>query len=378
MNDLKFQINKNKFYSALQIASRASCPTSPVPALAGVKIEANEKGLTLTGSDASISTQVYLSNEKDENLDLVIDSMGVIVMEARYLLDIVRKMDSNIMTIQIIDGTLIQFTGNKANYKMNGYQPENYPTIDFAQPSEGFEIESNLFKDLIDQTIFAVSTKPQRPVLTGINFNADGEKIIATATDSFRLARKTLNLQTEPFNVTVPSKVLNEAKNIYLEEPTIHISLDDRKIQFKNDSVLIQSTLLEGGYPKVDRLIPTQFSEVLVMDKDQFVRAIDRALFIKTDNITNIRMEINSVDDIHISTSNQEIGSFNETLSAVSFEGNPFNISFAGLYFNEAAKSFKSSNIRIQFTGQFTPLIIQEDNGDDSLLQLILPVRTSK
>ncbi len=377
MNDLKFQINKDKFYAALQIASRAISSNSPVPALAGIKVEATETELKITGSNASITTFVSLSNEKIDNLDLYIERPGVIVLDAKYLLDIVRKMDSMVMTVEIIDGTLIQFLGNKANFKMNGFQPSSYPPSDSMIPTTVFDIETAIFKEAIEQTICAVSTKTERPVLTGLNFNADGEQLVIIATDSFRLARKTLCLQTTPFNITVPAKVLSEVRSVFEHDETIHISLDSKHIKFESENMWILAHLLEGGFPNVGRLVPTQFSDELIMDKIPLMQSIDRASIYKTDSVTNICLTIDSSEHIEITSKDKEIGSFKEDLSAIQFEGNPFKVTFAAHYLRDAAKAFKSDHIRLQFTGQFTPFIVTEENGDGSLLQLILPVRTS-
>ena len=373
---MNFKVNKQMFYNALSTASRAISSNSPVPILIGIRIEVENGILRITSSDASLSIVQTLSNEQNDKLGLTILDEGSIVIDSRYLIDIVRKIDSDEISIEIIDGTLTHFSGEKAEFRINGYRPSDYPTIDFSEPSTRFEMSYELLSNVISGTAFAASVKETRPVLTGVNMRCNGEKITCTATDSFRLARKEIALSAEPFSVTVPAKCLNEARTIFAGEETIHIALSEKKIQFRSGNTVLQSTMLEGNYPETDRLIPTAFNDDLVINRRQLLSAVDRSSFIKTDNMTIIRLEINAADDILISCKSQEIGEYNESLNAVSYEGTPLDISFSGNYLSDALKSLSTENVKIRFTENMKPFILVNEGGDDSILQLVLPVRT--
>ena len=87
-------------------------------------------------------------------------------------------------------------------------------------------------------------------------------------------------------------------------------------------------------------------------------------------------MEINAADDILISSKSPEIGEYNESVIAMSYEGMPLDITFSGSYLSDALKALYTENVRIKFTESMKPFIILNDNEDESLLQLVLPVRT--
>lgn len=375
MSEMNFQISRDKFYNALTIASRAISSNSPVPALTGILITASDNELLLTASNAVISIQMTLSNEKDPDLGLSISGEGSIVIESRFLMDIVKKIDSDQIKIEIIDGTLTHFEGNKAEYKINCIRPEDYPSIDFSEPSTKFEINSGTLNEFITQTVFAAAVKETRPVLTGVNFNSDGKEIVCTGTDSYRLSRRTAPIASDPFMITVPSKTLNEVKNIFAEDQTVKVALNDKKIQFFNDKVMLQSTLLEGDFPDTNRLIPNDFTRTMLINRTVLLDALDRAAFIKTDNISTMNLQMTGADDISLSNRSQEIGEFHEVLNAVSYEGDPLDISFSGQYMMDALRIFKGENVKISFTGVMKPFIITEED-DSSVIELILPVRT--
>ncbi len=376
MSELNFKINKAKFLNALQISAKAVSPNSPVPSLCGIRINADDSGLTLTSSDADISIEMTLSNTDDEKLGLSVITPGTVVIDARYLLEIVKKIDTDEINVEIIDGTLTRFSGGKAEFKINGYRSADYPTMDFSKPAVSFTLKYRELAALISETVFAASAKETRPVLTGVNFANKGTELVCTSTDSYRLARKVIHVEAEPFTITVPAKSLSEARSIFANEDDVEIAVSTKKIQFISKNIVMQSRLLDGTYPETDRLIPKEFTRTLVISRNALISAIDRTSFIKTDNMTIIRLQMNSSDDISVSNKSQEIGEFHEDLVAESYEGAPIDISFAGNYVLDAARALSSDRIRIQFTGEMKPFILTNVDGEDNILQLVLPVRT--
>ena len=373
---MNFKINKQIFYNALSIAAKAISSNSPVPILSGIRLDVEKTKITVTSSDANLSIMQTLTNEIYPDLGLSVIEEGSAVIDFRYLIDIVKKIDSTEISIELLDGTLTHFSGEKAEFKINGFRPSDYPTLDFSEPAAKFDLEYKDLESIISGTAFAVSNKETRPVLTGVNLRSSDGKLICTATDSYRLARKIIEVNADSFALTVPAKALIEAKNIFSGTETVHIALSEKKIQFRSESIIMQSTMLEGNYPETERLIPTEFNDTMIISRHMLLSAIDRSSFIKTDNMSVIRMEINAADDILISTKSPEIGEYNESLSAISYEGMPIDISFSGTYLQDALKALSTDNVRIRFTENMKPFVINNEGGDDSILQLVLPVRT--
>ena len=257
---MNFKISKNVFYNYLQLVSKAISSNSPLPALSGIKIDVEKNKIILTGSDAEISIKKELDNEKYDDLNLVVIEEGSIVIESRYLLEIVRKIDSNEISFELIDGSFIKIVGKATEYKINGMRSTEYPSIDFNKPSKSFEIDSDVLLKIINQTTFATSDKEIRPVLTGVNFNIKNNVLECVATDSYRLAKKVVDIDTDlNINVTIPAKSLNEVAKSIFSDGKITISLNDKKAQFYIDGTLVQTRLIDGSYPEtVSRGIPCQ------------------------------------------------------------------------------------------------------------------------
>ena len=371
---MNFSINKTIFYNALQIVSHAISSTSPQPSLRGILINVQNDSIVLTGSDADISIRKKIT--KDDKNQLNVIEEGSILVESRYLLEIVRKIDSETIDIEIIDGALTKFSGSSAVFKINGMNPNDYPNINFLQPETYINISAASLQEIISQTAFAASVKETRPVLTGVNFRFSNGILVCTGTDSFRLARKTIPFENEgSFNVTIPAKGLSEVKNSILQDSASNISMymDNRKAQFINEDTIIQTKLLDGAFPETDRLIPKEFNYTMHISRSDLISAVDRTVFIKTENMAIVRLQC-SKDEIILSNKNQEIGESRETLAA-SFEGEDLDISFSAAYVIEAARSLPGPELKIGFTGEMKPFVIFSE-GDDTVLQLVLPVKT--
>lgn len=368
-----FKISKKEFYNALSVASRAISTFSPLPAFSGVKIEANEKGLTLTGSDSDVSIQTTLLMNDDFNL--TITDPGSIVIEAKYILDIVRKIDAEEIEFEMIDGSLTKISGNTAEFKINGMMASDYPAIDFSKPEMFFTLKGSVLKQAILQTIFATSDKETRPALTGVNFSYADHKLNFVATDSYRLAKKTIEMEDDlNFNITIPAKSLSEVVKTMDEEEDIEIAVNDRKAQFMIGKSIIQTRLIDGVYPETSRLIPLQFDYELTIDSKDLLNAIDRASFIKNDGVSIIKFTLSEHECV-LSSKSIEVGSSTEILKSASFKGNSLEVSCNGRYVSDAIKALNSDLVKFSLCGEMKPFIIQSLH-DDSILQLALPLRS--
>lgn len=368
-----FKVSKKNFYNALSVASRAISTFSPLPAFSGIKIDANENSLVLTGSDSDVSIQTTL--KKSDDCVLEIRDMGSIVIEAKYILEIVRKTDADEIEFEMMDGSLSKISGNTAEFRINGMKSNEYPSIDFSKPKEIFTISEENLKKVITQTSFATSDKETRPVLTGVNFHCEGNELHCVATDSYRLAKKSIMInESLNFNITIPSKSLQEVVKTLEGEGNVEIAVNDKKAQFIIHDTIIQTRLIDGAYPETNRLIPLQFDYELTIDSRDLLSAIDRASFIKNDGVSVIKFTL-SENECVLSSKSVEVGSSTEVLNSAEFKGNSLEISCNGRYVFEAIKAINGNLVKFSLCGEMKPFIITSLD-DDKILQLVLPVRT--
>lgn len=370
---MNFKINKKEFYDSLAIAARAISSFSPLPSFSGIKIEAFKDYLILTGSDSDISIQTTIEKNDDNLLD--ISDMGSIVIEAKYILEVVRKIDTDELQFELIDGSSTKISGKSAEFKINGMKSSEYPNIDFSKPSKVFPIEKEQLKNLILKTSFATSDKETKPVLTGVNFAYENNELTLIATDSYRLARRKEKMKSDlSFNITIPAKSLQEVVKTLESNTEVEVAISDKKAQFIMDQTIIQTRLIDGVYPETSRLIPNHFDFVWEIGTHELLSAIDRASFIKNDGISIIKFSLSEKECI-ISSRAIEVGSSTEVLNSGEFKGEPLEINCNGKYVFEAIRAIGGDMVTFSLSGEMKPFVITS-NEDENILQLVLPVRT--
>lgn len=371
---MHFIITKKELLNALTTVSHAIANFSPLPLLSTIKIDCELTHLLFTASNSDISIKFKIE-PSEENL-LEIKEMGSILLEAKYINDIVRKLDGDIVNFESIDLVQILIKANESQFKINGSLADDYPNIDFSKPSMNFSMNQNELKKVINQTIFATSDKENRPALTGVNFKCENSLFQAVASDSYRLAKKSFQVEHDMnFNIIVPAKSLQEMNKILNSDNDVEIAVDEKKIQLYFDNIIFQSRLVDGTFPDANRLIPNNYDYVLEIDYQELASAIDRASFIKQDGISVIKLALNEEECILSSHSNV-VGSFTQVLKSAKFTGRDLTISFNGKYVYDALKAVNCTDIRFKLCGEMKPFIIESDS-DESILQLVLPVKTS-
>ena len=368
-----FKIAKKEFLDKLSIVSRAISVNSPLPSLQGIKLNVKEDRLLLTASDMDITIQITI--EKNEDNGLVIEETGDIVLDSKYIVDMIRKIDADTVEVETVDGLLLKISGEAVNFELNGINSENYPLIDLSKPDERFTIGGDLLKEIVTQTCFATSDKENRPVLNGVNMHYEDNKLTCVATDTYRLSQKILYLEdNHNFNITVPAKTLNEVAKIIGSDKEVEIAVSDRKIMFDMENIIIQTRLIDSAYPDTGRLIQPHFDYELVVDARSILNAIDRASFIKNDDgVSIIRMEIDE-NEVIVTSKASEVESV-EKIIPVSYTGSKLNISFKGSYVYEAVRALNTFQIKMSFNGEMKPFILTAIDSDD-VIELVSPIRT--
>lgn len=379
---MHFLIERDVLIEAIQDVLKAVASKTPIPILTGIKIVATEEGVTLTGSDSDVSIERFIPAEEDDNVHIELKTPGSLVLQAKFFAEIVKKLPKDMVEIETNEhfGTLIR--SGSAQFNLNGFDPEEYPRLPQIEEENVFKISSDLLKQMIRQTVFAVSTQETRPVLTGVNWVVEAGQLSCIATDSHRLAMRTAQIESMSpdltfNNVVIPGKSLNELNKIIEDtNDLLEIVVTENQILFRAKNLLFFSRLLDGNYPETTRLIPQESQTTIKVKTKDFLQTIDRASLLAREGQNNVVKLIASQDGtLEISSNSPEIGKVVERLQAQSVEGEELKISFSAKYMMDALKAIDDDEIEIRFTGPMRPFVLHPTEHQ-AVLQLILPVRT--
>jgi DNA polymerase III subunit beta len=380
MKKMKFIIQRDRLVHSVQEVMKAVTSRTTIPILTGIKMTVTEEGVTLTGSDSDISIQSFIPVEEDGNEIVEVKNNGSIVLNARFFADIVKKLPKDTVEIEVLTNFQTSIRSGKAEFNLNGLDAEEYPHLPLIEEENTFTLPADLLKTLIRQTVFAVSTSETRPILTGVNLKVENDELTCIATDSHRLAMRKARITSKvngSYSVVIPGKSLNELSKILddANEP-IEMVITENQVLFKAKHLLFFSRLLEGNYPDTSRLIPTDSKTIITVHAKDFLQAVDRASLLAREGKNNVvKLTTLETESVEVSSNTPEVGKVSEEIKADAIEGEELKISFSAKFVMDALKALEGTEITINFTGAMRPFVIRSLH-DDTMLQLILPVRT--
>ena len=372
---MRFTIKREEFLKGLNVANRAVSSKIAMPVLENLKLDLTDRGLFITGSnlDFSIKTQVPYKLGEEEIIRNYKE--GSTLIKAKLITDIARKMDSDEITLDVIDSTIATISNNRSEYRLNCVKPEEYPDLDLEANGTKLNLTSADFNLLVNQTAFAASLKEQRPILTALNLEARDGMLTATATDSARMARKTLNIPLGiDFLANVPAKMMTEVSHLLEGRDSLDIAFSDKKALFTIGTTIVATRLIAGDYPNTKNIVPKITNYSLEVNANDLMKAIERAniLSIDRENIVDLSM---SEDSIEISAKSSQVGSAVERIDVFKYVGQNLHISFNSGFVIEAVKALGSADVTLAFVGEMKPFVV-ENASDDSVVQIVTPIRT--
>ncbi len=374
---MKLTIKKDLLLDALNKVSKAISTKNLIPVLAGIKFELKKKKLTLTASDNDITIQTSINCNSDE--DFTVESEGSIIIQGKYVLDIVRKLPDKYINIEVVDELKILIYTENSEFNLNGISESEYPNIGLEESKKKVNIKAGVFKSIVNQTAFASSNEESKPVLTGINFNIVGDVLECNSTDSYRLARKVVKLDSvseENYNIVIPShNILEFARILGDDEEEVEIHIFSNKVLFKAGNLKFESRLINGTYPNTSNLLPDDSFMIVNTKLSDFYDVIDRVSILTSDKEKNIVTLETNGNMLVLRSSSAEIGRVEEKMPITKNNNEDIKISFSAKYMMEALKSFSTETVDIHFVGEIKPILIKSTE-DETLTQLVLPIRT--
>ncbi|MFA1712791.1 DNA polymerase III subunit beta [Peribacillus frigoritolerans] len=375
---MEFKINKECFKKAISDVSHAVSVKTPIPILSGIKIVANYDCLTLLGSNSDIVIQKTIPLTIDGVKELEVFEKGTVVLSAKYLSDIVKKL-YDVIHVKLNENQSVTIKSNEIVMNLNGLHSGEYPNLPQIDGAAYFNIPSVELLEIIKQTAFAVSKSETRPALTGVNLSIKENKLTCVATNSHRLALREHVLESKlNGSFIIPSKNLNELTKLFNNEADIiHIFITESYIVFKSNNISLFSRLIEGNYPNVSGLLPKDLKTIITVDTNTLLNGIDRAcVFASEWKNNNVRLEILNNSKLRISSNSTELGEIEETQSIKSIRGEAgLSVSLDGSFLLDALKAIKENEVKLSFGGPMRPVLI-EPSDNSSYRHLISPVRT--
>lgn len=364
---MKVVCSRENLIEGINIVQKAVSSKTTLPILEGILLEASDT-FKLTGNDLEIGIESIIEAD--------IQNIGSVVLNSRMFGDIIRRLPDSEVLIDVKENNHVIIECENSHFELKGLPAAGFPAIPNIKKENALLINQKLIRDMIKQTIFAVSYDENRPILTGSLIEYKNRSLSIVSIDGYRLALRKNDIESnlQEFNVVIPGKTLNEiVKILQPVDKDITIYNSENQIMFDIGNCRVVSRLLEGEYLNYKGIIPQDFETKIKVNTKELLSSIERASLLTLEE-KKYPVKFNISDDKFIITSNTEIGAVREELN-VDMEGNKLDIGFNPRYFIEALKVIEDEIIHISFTSNVGPCVINPYDSD-KYCYLILPLRS--
>lgn len=372
-SQMKFTCLQSVLSTALSNVSRAVPPKSSMQVLEGIKLYINGNELEMTGYDMEIGIQTRIAVSSEDH--------GEFVVNAHIFSEIIRKIPSDMVTIEVdekLKVTIRSGAGDKKSateFNILALSADDYPSLPDVDRSDMFVFSQAKLKNMIGQTIFAVSQNDSNPILKGELFDIENGEFNLVAIDGFRLAiRHEASGTEDKFNFVVKAKSLSELAKLLRDgdDDKVNIYVTRKHCVFDLNGYMLFTRLLEGEFYKYKGSLPTSYKTEVVVDTRLLLDMLDRCSLMIVEHTKAAVRCLFGDNEIKISCSSS-LGNFSDQCKA-DISGSSVEIGFNCRYFIEALKAAESDRIRLQLGGNLSPMKIVPLQGDEYTF-LLLPVR---
>lgn len=364
---MKFTCEKSLLSNTLSKAARSVSAKSTLPILEGVLIKAEGSEIRITGYN--METGIIAVTEAN------VESEGEIVVPAKMLVDIVRKLADDIVTVETGEDNVVNIACGLSDFKIMGLEAEQFPKLPEFDKENSFTLKQDMLKSMLGRTLFSVSVNENKIIHTGALFELENGVLNIVALDGFRMAVRREKIESDiSVRFVAPAPALRELEHIIDGgEDDVFIEMGGRHIQFTSQNTTILSRLLDGDFLDYKKAIPTGQTIIISSRVKELLECVERVSLLVSDKIKNpVRMIIEE-NNIKLFL-NTALGSAKDSCPC---EGNGENteIGFNHKYLMDALKAaMPDERVKIKLSSSISPLIIEpEDN--ESYLFMVLPVR---
>lgn len=365
---IKFSCEKAVLLSGLTTASITVAVKSTIPVLEGLLLEANEN---LRISGYNLKTGIRTTIEAN------IFEKGSIVLNARLLIDIVRKMPDDIITVSSDSNCMVKLVCGMSTFEIMGTPADDYPELPTVDQQKSLTIQEGTLKSLIAETIFAVSDNETKPIHTGSLFEVSDGRLTVVSLDGFRLALRREKLKESELMDTsfvVPGSALSEVQKIASDrDEPVKITLGTRHILFNIGNTELISRRLEGEFLDYKKAIQIESKYTIQVDRKSLIDSVERVSLIINEKVKSpIRciFEENLLKIQTIST----LGKASDECK-VSGDGEKLEIGFNNKYVLETLKAAPADTVILKLNSANNPCLVLPSDGSDRFLYMVLPVR---
>lgn len=363
---MKIVCTKSNLLSGVQTVSKAVPSKTTMSILECILIDTRNGEIKLTANDMELGIETIIDGEIIEK--------GMIALDAKIFLEIVRKLPDNDVTIETNDSFKTAITCEKAKFNIIGKSGDDFSFLPEIEKNDSVSVSQFTLKEIIRQTIFSIADNDNNKIMTGELFEINHDTLKVVSLDGHRISiRKVLMKNSyESKKVVVPGKTLNEISKILSgdTDKDVNIYFTDKHVLFEFSRTIVVSRLIEGEYFRIDQMLSTDYETKVKINKKELLDCIDRAtLLVKEGDKKPVIISI--ADGSMQLRMNTTVGSMDEEID-ISKEGKDLMIGFNPKFLIDSLRVIEDEVIDLYMVNPKAPCFIR--NAEETYIYVILPV----
>lgn len=363
---MKIVCSKSNLLNGVQIVSKAVPSKTTMSILECILIDTRDGIIKMTANDMELGIETIIDGDIQEK--------GMIALDAKLFLEIVRKLPDNDVSIETDPSYKTTIKCEKAEFNIIGKSGEDFSYLPDIERQECVMISQFAMKEIIRQTIFSIADNESNKLMSGELFEINNNVLKVVSLDGHRVSIRKIILKNNYGNkkVVVPGKTLNEVSKILPgdADKDVNIFFTDRHIVFEFGHTVVVSRLIEGEFFNIDQMLSSDYETKVRINKRELISCIERAtLLVKEGDKKPVIMNI--TEESMMLKINSTVGSMDEEIE-ITKEGKDLMIGFNPKFMIDALRVIDDEEIDLYMVNPKAPCFIR--NADESYIYLILPV----
>lgn len=369
---MKFRIQRNEIYEALQRVFSVIPPRSTITMTQNIFFRAEAGNLEMVTTDLEITMVANVS-------PLDIEQEGAIALPGRLVHDIVRELPDTLLTFETYDRYRLELQSEFGKYKIAGENPAEFPQRPQVETGNEIEISNQVLANLIDKSIFACSTDELRPALTGVYFEVEDHQVQTVATDGHRLALlkyRDDSLPESRLSAIISTRALNFVQRGLEGDGVTVLTLGNKHALFHTENIRIYARLIEEQYVDYLRVIPTEINYEMRIDSEAFLASVKRVSLFSNPITAQVVLKIDK-SKIQIHAEDIDYGGEANEEIPCEFNGDEFTIGFNSRYLQDILRHASSPQLALQLIRADSAALVKplEIPDNQEQLMLLMPIR---
>ena len=371
---MEIKIQKTGFLKGLGLCQSIVERKNIMPILSNAYFEAaKDKKLTIIATDLEVGVRIDVEAE--------VVKEGRITVNAKKLNDIIKEMSSEEIKIKVLENNWVEIKGGTSKFKIVGMSTDEYPNLpDFDAKVEG-EIPASILMEMIEKTVFSVSTDEARYNLGGIFTELIDEKgkkkLSMVATDGHRLSKIEREITVKSGNplekpVIIPRRGAEQImKIIALGDGNVGFTFKENNGTITGENVILMMRLVDGEFPDYTQVVPSEIKKKIHVKRSDFLGALKRSNVLLSNKYRGVKLHIEK-GKMTMVTNNPDLGENIDEIE-IDYKGDKIEILFDVKYLYEITSLYRTEELVIGLNDSDSPGMITE-KGDGGYIHVIMPM----